>query len=199
MMRRMTGATIDPKGVCGRWLRADTSAALVRAAQLGTARDLDVLLERLRPLLFGYFAQRVDAVSADDLAQRALLVIARQYRRVDPSGASRWLVTVARNIVRDEFRRTARAALRRAPEAHALAIAMPATTSADAEYRELARAIVSAANAACTASLRAVVLGLMRGLEVSEIAQELGVSEPAVRVRLSRARLLLRRELQRFW
>jgi RNA polymerase sigma factor (sigma-70 family) len=198
-MYRMTDAAIDPRGMCGRWLKADMSAALVRAAQAGTARDLDVLLGRLRPLLFGYFAQHVDPVSADDLAQRALLVIARQYRRVDPEGASRWLVTVARNIVRDEFRRTARAALRRAPVADALAVAMPGTTSAHAEYRELAHAIVSAANTTCTASLRAVVLGLMRGLEVPEIAQELGLSEPAVRVRLSRARPLLRRELRRFW
>jgi RNA polymerase sigma-70 factor (ECF subfamily) len=199
MMTRMTGAATDPSGACGRWLGADASAALVRAAQAGTARDLDVLLGRLRPLLFGYFAQRVDAVSADDLTQRALLIIARQYRRVDPIGASRWLVTVARNIARDEFRRTSRAALRRAPESDALAIPVPGSTSAHAEYRELVHAIVSAANATCTASLRAVVLGLMRGLEVSEIARELGVSEPAVRVRLARARPLLRRELQRFW
>jgi RNA polymerase sigma-70 factor, ECF subfamily len=199
MMCRMTGTAIDHRPGRGRWLGADVSAALVRAAQAGTARDLDVLLRTLRPLLFGYFAQRVDTVAADDLAQRALLVIARQYRRVDPNGASRWLVTVARNIARDEFRRASRAALRRAPESDAIAVAVSGTTSAHAEYHELVHAIVSAVNATCTASLRAVVLGLMRGLEVSEIARELGVSEPAVRVRLSRARPLLRRELQRFW
>jgi len=157
------------------------------------------MLRVLRPVLFAYFARRVDSAAADDLAQQALLIITREFRTVTPDGAARWLVTVARNVVRDEFRRTSRAATRHAPAQDAHAVAAPEITAARAEYGELAEAIVAAAHTACTASLRAVVLGVMRGLDVPEIARELGVSEPAVRVRLTRARALLRHELRGFW
>ena len=169
------------------------------AAQRGTEQDLEALLRALRPTLFAYFARRVDSTAAEDLAQQTLLIIAREFRRVALEGAARWLVTVARNVVRDEFRRTARAAQRHAPAQDAQAVPAAEAAGAHAEYRELADAIVRAAHTACTASLRAVVLGLVHGLDVSEIARELGVSEPAVRVRLTRARVLLRHELRDFW
>ena len=195
----MTGATIDATPKPGRWLPADASAALLRTAQRGAASDLEAMLGTLRPILLAYFARRVDVSVAEDLAQRALLIVARRYQCVSPDRAAPWLVTVARNVVRDEFRRTSRAAVRHASEVEARTIATCGEPGAHAEYRELATAIVQAAQNACTASLRAVVFGILRGLEVSEIAQELGVSEPAVRVRLTRARLLLRRELRRFF
>lgn len=182
-----------------QWLAPERSAALVQAAQTGSARELDALLHALRPPLFGYFARRVDAASADDLTQRALVIIARRYRGIDPAGASRWLVTVARNIARDEYRRSARAAERRAAEQDARGVPVSHTGDAHIEYVELVSAIVAAARRTCSASLRDVVIGLVRGLDVREIARELGVSEPAVRVRLTRARPLLRRELGGLW
>jgi DNA-directed RNA polymerase specialized sigma24 family protein len=77
-------------------------------------------------------------------------------------------------------------------------VAAPDSVPALAEYHELAQAVILAAHATCTASLRAVVLGLVRGLDISEMAREQGVSEQAVRVRLTRARALLRRELRPF-
>ena len=195
----MTGLTIDTARTPGRWLAPDASATLMRAAQGGTSRDLEVLLQTLRPTLLEYFTRRVDPAAAEDLAQRALLIVARRYRCVSPDGAARWLVTVARNVVRDEFRRTSRAAIRHAPEHDARAIPATEVPGAHAEYSELSAAIVRAAYDACSAPLRDVVFGVMRGLEVAEIARELGVSEPAVRVRLTRARFVLRRELRRFW
>ena len=195
----MSCPTIDAVPTTGRWLAPDSSATLMRAAQAGASRELEVLLHTLRPTLLEYFARRVDAAAAEDLAQRALLIVARRYRCVAPDGAARWLVTVARNVVRDEFRRTSRVARRQAPERDALTIPAAGAPGAHAEYSELSAAIVRAAYEACSAPLRAVVLGVMRGLEVPEIARELGVSEPAVRVRLTRARFVLRRELRRFW
>jgi len=181
-----------------RWLVAETSEALIRAAQHGSSPELDALLRVLRPLVFDYFIRRVDRASADDLAQRTLWIIAQRYRGVAPEHASRWLVTVARNVVRDEFRRFARAAARHAPEQEGISVATTEAPEASVEYAELVRAVVAAAQTACPASLRVVVLGLVRGLDVSELARELGVSEPAVRVRLTRARAVLRRELRQF-
>jgi RNA polymerase sigma-70 factor, ECF subfamily len=171
----------------------------VRAAQDGTGRQLDALLRALRPVLFEYFVRRVDRSAADDLAQRTLWIVTRQFRTVAPENASRWLVTVARNVLRDEFRRSSRAAVRHAPEQEAGAVPTTDAPAAQAEYGELAEAIMQAVQTTCTASLRAVVLRVMRGLDISEIASELGVSQSAIRVRLTRARALLRHELRRFW
>jgi RNA polymerase sigma-70 factor, ECF subfamily len=187
-----------PAEVYERWLAADVSAAALRHAQAGAANELDGMLAALRPILFTYFSRRVDATAADDLTQRALLVVTREYRRITPDGAAQWLVTIARNVVRDEFRRTSRAAGRRAPAREARALAAPDATQAWAEYRELADAVIDATHTACSASQRAVVLGVLRGLEYSEIADQLGVTELVVRVRLCRARALLRRKLKRF-
>lgn len=182
----------------GRWLANETATRLVREAQVGEARDLEVLLAAMRPVLFAYFVRQVDDAAADDLAQRALLILAREYRRIVPERAGQWVVTIARNVVRDEHRRSARAAGRHAPAHEAQAVACPQTVGGLIEYDELARAVIGAAHGVCTASLRAVVLGVVRGLEVSEIARQEGVSESAVRVRLTRARVVLRRELRRF-
>ena len=179
-------------------MACDTAAHLVREAQVGAARELDLLLAAMRPVLFAYFARQVDAAAADDLAQRALLILAREYPRIIPESAGQWVVTVARNVVRDEHRRSARAASRHVPAHEAHTVATPETAGGRIEYDELARAVIGAAHAACTASLRVVVLGVVRGLEVSEIARQEGVSESAVRVRLARARAVLRRELRRF-
>jgi RNA polymerase sigma-70 factor, ECF subfamily len=191
-------STTGPGGGSSGWLACDTAANLVREAQSGSPRDLDALLGAMRPVLFGYFCRRVDAAAADDLAQRALLILAREYRRIVPESAGQWVVTIARNVVRDEHRRSARAAERHAPAHEAQAVASPEVVGGRVEYDELAHAVIVAAHAACTASLRAVVLGIVSGLGVSEIARQEGVSEAAVRVRLTRARAVLRRELRRF-
>ena len=182
----------------GGWLACDTTSKLVREAQAGASRELDAMLGTLRPALFGYFCRRVDAAAADDLAQRTLLILAREYRRILPESAGQWVVTIARNVVRDEHRRSARAAGRHAPVHEAQGLASPEIAGWGIEYDELAQAVIGAAHAACTASVRAVVLGIVRGLGVAEIARQEGVSEAAVRVRLTRARAVLRRELRRF-
>jgi RNA polymerase sigma factor (sigma-70 family) len=190
---------VGPADSIGRgWLACERTASLVREAQAGSSRDLEALLGAMRPVLFGYFCRRVDAVVADDLAQRALLILAREYRRIVPESAGQWVVTIARNVVRDEHRRSARAAGRHASAFEAQAVASPEVVGGGVEYDELARAVIGVAHAACTASLRAVVLGIVSGLGVSEIARQEGVSEAAVRVRLTRARAVLRRELRRF-
>jgi RNA polymerase sigma-70 factor (ECF subfamily) len=179
-----------------RWLAADLSTTLVQAAQRGTDHELEILLTSLRPVLFGYFARRVDSAVADDLAQRALLIVARRYRHITPEGAAAWLVTVARNVVRDEYRRSSRAASHRGPLVEANGVAARELTGARAEYAELVDAVVATTRSACTEALRRVILGVLRGLEVSEIACELGITEATVRVRLTRARAILKRELR---
>ncbi len=173
----------------------DVVAHLVRRAQGGTGPELDELLAALRPTLYAYYARRVDGAAADDLAQRTLLIVAREYRRLDPLRAARWLVTIARNLVRDEFRRSARAAGRFVPAEHASALPVLGDADRRVEFEDLASAVLGAARTTCSAPLHAVVCGIVRGLDVDEIARALGVSEQAVRVRLTRARAQLREAL----
>ena len=192
----MSETVRSTKGSNQRWLAADISTTLVQAAQRGADRELEILLSSLRPALFGYFARRVDCAAAEDLAQRALLIVARRYRHITPEGAAAWLVTVARNVVRDEFRRSSRAASHHGSFVEANGVAAREMTGAQAEYAELVDAILATTRSACTEALRDVILGVLRGLDVSEMARELGITEATVRVRLTRARAILRHELR---
>ena len=42
----------------------ETATRLVREAQVGEARDLEVLLAAMRPVLFAYFVRQVDDAAA---------------------------------------------------------------------------------------------------------------------------------------
>jgi RNA polymerase sigma-70 factor (ECF subfamily) len=180
------------------WLSETRTRALIIAAHAGGARELEALLDTLRPAMFAYFARRIDSSAADDLAQRALLILTREYRRIRPDGAPRWLVTVARNLLRDEFRRRARQAGRYTPGLDACRVAAPDAVGARLDYGDLARAVLHNAASCCTPPLRAVVQRVVEGQDVDEIAKGLGISESAVRVRLTRARALLRPRLREY-
>ena len=173
-------------------------ADLVRTAQRGGDRALDSLLERLRPSLVAYFRPRLSASAADDLAQLALVRIARALDRIDPLRADRYISTVARNLLRTEYRRRAKELERSAPLELAEAVESPDSVDLELEYRELVVAVHRTSVSSLAPELGTIVLGLLRGLTTDEIAAREGVSPITIRTRLLRARALLRRELQAY-
>ncbi len=173
------------------WLGAVDIGTLVGAAQSGGARELDALLAAVRPGVVHYFAHRVDAECADDLAQGVLWTVAREFRGVEAEGASAWLATVVRNILRDEYRRRSWVSERFTDARGADGVVPSERVSLGAEERELRRVVTRAARAACGPAVRAVVAGILDGLTVRDIADASGVSVQAVRMRLARARAVL--------
>lgn len=182
-----------PRGV---WFDQDEVVQLVREAQQGEPRALDVLLARLRPGFVTFFARRIGPDAAEDAAQAALIRIAGAFRRIDPERAGRYIITVAENLLRSECRRHAREARRSAPVELAETMAAPGTADGEADYRDFGSAVQRASLATLPPELREIILGLLGGLSPSEIAAQQHVHPGTIRTRLLRARVLLRPELR---
>jgi RNA polymerase sigma-70 factor (ECF subfamily) len=181
-----------------RWPSADALGALVLRAQGGDASALELLLEGLRPALMRFFASRLreDADQAEDLTQNALGRIARAIERIDPARADVYVSTVARNLLRTAYGRSA-VWRRREGEIGCDALeARDEPIDRRVEYEELVRTIHRVIDECMPASLGEIVRALMRDETAAEIAERQGVSPITVRTRLLRARMILRRELK---
>jgi RNA polymerase sigma-70 factor, ECF subfamily len=181
----------DGGGYAGAWMAPEMLSAHLAAAQSGGIAELDALLRAIRPALHSFFARHVDPASADDLAQSVLWTVAREYTTIVAARAASWLVTVARNALRDEFRRATLAAARFAPAAAASQQPTRERVHADTEYGELRQAVMAAAHSLCGPAVRDAITGALDGLTVRDMADLSGVSPHAIRMRLLRARAAL--------
>jgi RNA polymerase sigma factor (sigma-70 family) len=175
----------------------DALTDLVREAQRGRAGAVDTILARLRPALFRFFARRLPREDAEDSTQQALLRIRGALARIDPSHATQYLVRLATNLGRSQVRRLEVAAHRFVPVELAESMESPFTADGDAECDDLRRALERASRATLPPRHRAVILGLLDGETIGEIAHEQGVTPTTIRTRLVRTRRRLRAELDR--
>ena len=180
------------------WPTHERLGNLVRAVHRDEPRALDKLLAAIRPALVSFFARRIAPSVSEDLAQVALMRVVRAIDRIDPERADRYVMTVAHNLLRTEFRRRARDARRELPLDLASDIEAPITMHVEVEQEELARAIHRVSLDTLPPSLREIVLSLLRGLTPAEIAEQEHLNPITIRTRLMRARALLRRELWPF-
>jgi RNA polymerase sigma factor (sigma-70 family) len=190
--RRRRDAGDTQEGSPMRWPDRATLYDLVHRAQQHERRALDALLDLLRPSLLAYFMQYVPDVDAEDLAQMALLRIARAVHRIALDHVQYYTMTIARNLVRTQFRRRARDARRTAPAEWADELASDVRTDAIVERAELVDAIRRATLTRLSPALRAVVLALLEGDTLVDVARREGVTRTTVRTRLFRAREVLR-------
>jgi RNA polymerase sigma factor (sigma-70 family) len=174
------------------------SCAVLRA-QLERGDALDRLLRSVRPDLVAYFARRVRDETAEDLAQATLLRIVTSLDRIDPNRASRYIAVIARNVLRTAL--AARALDRRRFSGPVDPDELGTVVEAEelerrADWDRLLRAVHGVSEASMTPAMREVVVGLLRGCSMDEIAVEYGISPVTVRTRLMRARAVLRLELR---
>ena len=178
------------------WPPPEEFRALIDRAQHGDAGALERLLSALRQPLLAYFARRVPADAAEDLAQIALLRIARAVPRIQPDQAGQYVSAVARNLFRSAHRQRVRDHERYTTGGLVESAESPAALELDVEYQELAEAIARVSHKVLPAPLRQIVLGLLNGDTPAEIAARQHVSPVTIRTRLLRARACLRRELR---
>ncbi len=183
------------RGPCTIPLNADRLAVLVRAAQRDENRALDRLLSTVRPALLSYFCRRVAADVADDLAQIALIRIAKALPRIEPERASAFIGTIGKNLLRTSLRRQARDSERLAASITPDELESGVTADALVEQEDLIQAVLRASGQSLPHELRDVVQALLRGESRTHIAATQGISQITVRTRLMRARLILRQEL----
>jgi RNA polymerase sigma factor (sigma-70 family) len=185
------GQMTDPSSA---WPARETLGQLVREAQRDGTDALNRLLATLRPALVTFFGRRLPSDLTEDLAQLALMRIAKALRRIDPERADSYVITVARNLLRTAFRERARDLTRWVPVGAELTSAIP-LPDCQAEYEELVLAVHRTVLSKLPHPLRQIVHGLLEDESPSQIAAELHVNPVTVRTRLIRARSLLRREL----
>jgi RNA polymerase sigma factor (sigma-70 family) len=188
------GWMTDPSSA---WPASETLGQLVREAQRDGPDALNRLLATLRPALLRFFERRFPSDMTDDLAQLALMRIAKALRRIDPERADSYTITVARNLLRSAYRQRARDVRRYSPVGAELASTIPASDS-QAEYEELVLAVHRAVLTKLPRPLQDIMSRVLDDETPSQIADELHVSPVTVRTRLMRARWILRRELVAF-
>ena len=179
-----------------------TEADLVEAARSGNGEALESLLERHEARLYR-FARRLcrHREDAEDVLQESLLAAARGLRSFrGASSVSTWLYTIARSFCIKKRRRSvfAPAELSLDTEASLAARNVPDPARRPDEALEASRleAALERAIAALDRPYREVLLLRdVEGLSTAEVAGVTGLSVPAVKTRLHRARGRLREAL----
>ena len=171
-----------------------SDAALVRAAAGGEDKAFDRLMSRHAPRIVRFLTQQTgDAAAAEDIAQDSFVALYRNLDRFDPDKPfETWLFTIARNKMRDHFRR--RTVLRWLGEETDFdrfegGEADPETIAGDrGELRRLSDDLARLPEGLRTPLLLASV----EGMPLAEIGTVMGLTEKAVEVRIYRARKVLR-------
>jgi RNA polymerase sigma-70 factor (ECF subfamily) len=175
------------------------SRELVERLRTGDEAAFDAVYECHRARLFSYLVRSCgERAAAEELLQETWLRFARFARDLAPDTDLRaWLFTVARNLQRSRRRREylGRELLRQ------LGFLAPVASSDSPFERALASETeqrLEAALAALPLKYREILLlALVEGLSLSQVAAVLGLKAAAVRQRLSRARGMLSSRLDR--
>ncbi|MEK7338116.1 MAG: RNA polymerase sigma factor [candidate division NC10 bacterium] len=184
-----------------------TDEELMRAVQAGDEAAFPLLYRRYERRLLAFLVPYVgDLALAEDLLQETFLRVFRQRASYEPRGAFRtWLFAIARNLALDQLRR--RRSLREAtpplgegspvgegPERLPDPAPDPLGVLAG---REAATALRAALLELPEEDRAVILLSRLEGLRYREIAEILGSTEGAVKVRSHRSLLALRKRLQR--
>ncbi|MGQ0679862.1 MAG: RNA polymerase sigma factor [Actinomycetota bacterium] len=154
----------------------------------------DLWREHLAPLVLYAMRRCPSREDAMDVVAEVYLVAWRRIQQVPDGPAARpWLFAVARNLIANQRRgelRRSRLALRLASEVE-VEVPEPSEPSEAVAALRMALLLLSERNR------ELIMLVAQDGLAPREAAEVLGISGPAARVRLHRARAQLRKEVQR--
>jgi RNA polymerase sigma-70 factor (ECF subfamily) len=184
----------------------DRDLELMLRVRQGDAESFDVLLDRHRNPLLGFFVRMVhDQALAEDLAQEAFLRVYQARHRYRPEAKfTTWLYRIATNLALNALRD--RKGLRTVPtadedssndtsQAAQLSDSRP-TVEQEMMLSERERTIRQAVESLPENQRAAVILHKYQGVEYRQIANILGVTESAVKSLLFRAYENLRIRLE---
>ena len=163
--------------------------ALAGKAQQGDAQAYADLLRQLYPFVRRVIRFRLGAVvAADDVTQECLLGIHKSLQTYHPSRPLKaWVNAIVRYKVADHFRALSRKSEQMLIEnIHGVTNDIPATNSEDEGHGE-AVDVEALLNTLPAPLRRAVTLTKLQGVAGAEAAAREGISETALRKRVSRA------------
>lgn len=157
----------------------------------GEAAAFDALFQRYSRPVHGYLTRLTGSAStADDLAQLTFLSLVRSRGRFQPGARVKpWLYAIATNAARDHQRRNKR------PEELTEEGELPATVAADSTGPRdtgLERTVQRALELLPEGQRVPIVLHRFEGMSFAEIAESMGLTESAVKVRAHRGYARLR-------
>jgi RNA polymerase sigma factor (sigma-70 family) len=157
---------------------------LMLAVADGDSRAFDALYERHSPTVYGFVCRMVkNTALAEDLLQTTFLSVLRSKDRYEPGmKVVPWLVTIAANAARDSLRRQQRHAV---PVDDVSALDMGTVEQAPSDPG-LRRKLEWALAALPAQQREAVVMHKVHGLSFDDIAESLGVTSTAARIRAHR-------------
>lgn len=184
-----------------------TDEELMRAVQAGDEAAFPLLYRRYERRLLAFLVPYVGHLAlAEDILQETFLRVFRQRASYEPRGAFRtWIFAIARNLALDQLRR--RRSLRESTSPFGDESRVGGDPEKLPDPAPDALGVLAGRDAAAT--LRAALLELpeedravillsrLEGLRYREIAEILGSTEGAVKVRAHRALLALRKRLRR--
>jgi RNA polymerase sigma-70 factor (ECF subfamily) len=187
-----------------RQMDDQADSTVLDAARAGDAGALEKLLERHQAQVYRFGLKMCrDPEDAEDVLQDTLLAMARSVRDFrGASSISTWLYTIARSFCIKKRRRST-FALAGAPQsldtdaaAESRRLADPARGPDDVMLdKEIARALDDAIGALEPIYREVLILRDVEGLTAPEVAEVVGVTVDAVKSRLHRARLEVRRRV----
>lgn len=146
--------------------------------------------------LYGYASRKCggERQLAEDVTQEAWLRAVREWRRTGlPDNPLGWLITVARNLLLNHFRRREPLPIDAVPAAAAIA-SVDGDESADSA--EVAQLVHAALTRIPPHEAKLLEEFHFERCRVARLAEQYGTSERAIEGRLRRARERLRRELE---
>jgi RNA polymerase sigma factor (sigma-70 family) len=154
----------------------------------GDARAFDVLFGRHAPSVRRFVARMAGPEAADDLTQATFLSLVRARDRFRRGSAFKpWLFAIAANAARDHLRRRRPEQLTDEGELPQVEAEPPPSTD-----QGLERKVREAIDQLPAAQREAILLHRFEGLSFAEVAQAVGASESAVKVRAHRGYQRLR-------
>ena len=154
------------------------------------------VFERHFPVLYRFFSAKV-ADGVEDLVQETFLAaIDGRGRLADAASFRAYLFGIARNLLRGRFRKQRVRGDEVDPQAHSLADLGPGASTIVGKRREH-RVLAEAMRHIPIDHQVALELYFWEKLTGPELAEALGLTEPAVRSRIHRAKAALKKEIER--
>jgi len=178
-----------------------SESELIRQAKEGDSAAFAALVSRYQDRLYS-IASSVCATmpsEADDVAQETFIAALKNISAFRANAAfSTWLYRIAANNCWQRLRGASRQRRADLPDDSSKAHPSQPSAGEKAVKNELARAVSSALEALPFEYRLAVTLCDIEGLPNSEAAARMKISLPALKSRLHRARLLLKKQLAEF-
>jgi len=180
----------------------NTDEELMAAIADGDHAAFRILVERHQKLVIGTVARMIGTADAEDVAQQVFLNVWRSAPRWRPEAkVTTWVMTIAKRLVFNESRRRSRTRVVPQDDGKGALPEFPdASPGPDRRIldHELHGAVEAAMASLGEKERLAVVLRRHEGMPYEEIAHVLGISVPAVKSLLFRARNTLRQKLSAY-